>query len=354
MSKRSEVRKLSGAIAGLMVAVILITGSSFSYPTLQLVWAQEQDEGTPLKVALLTDALFSDGGWGATAYNASQALKEKYGLELTAVENVAIPDIEPTLRDFADQGNKLIIAHGFEWGDPALRVGADYPDTKFVVFTGLTNGSNVASVFPMQQEGAFVLGAVAAMMSKTGTIGFVGGQAYPNIINIFEGYKQGARYINPDIKVIGQYIDTFTDPARGKEAGVSLINNGADFLFHVADLSGQGVIQAAKEKGIYALGVVADQHNLAPDTVLTSFVLDMEKAFDQAINMVQNGNFSGQLYKPGLEAAKGASGDGIVFIAPFHNLDSKVPADVKQKLNQIVQDIISGKIVVPERTEASS
>ena len=239
-------------------------------------------------------------------------------------------------------------------GRSSLRVGADYPDTKFVVFTGLTNGSNVASVFPMQQEGSYVLGALAAMMSKTGTIGFVGGQAYPNIINIFEGYKQGARSINPDIKVIGQYIDTFTDPARGKEAGVSLINNGADFLFHVADLSGQGVIQAAKEKGIYALGVVADQHNLAPDTVLTSFVLDMEKAFDQAINMVQNGNFSGQLYKPGLEEAKGASGDGIVFIAPFHNLDSKVPADVKQKLNQIVQDIISGKIVVPERTEASS
>ena len=94
----------------------LITGSGFSYPTLERVWAQE--EGTPLKVALLTDALFSDGGWGATAYNASQALKEKYGLELTTVENVAIPDIEPTLRDFADQGNNLIIAHGFEWGDP--------------------------------------------------------------------------------------------------------------------------------------------------------------------------------------------------------------------------------------------
>jgi basic membrane protein A len=80
----------------------------------------------------------------------------------------------------------------------------------------------------------------------------------------------------------------------------------------------------------------------------------MEKAFDGAIKMVQNGNFSGQLYKPGLETAKGAAGDGIVFIAPFHNLDSEVPADVKQRLNQIVQDIISGKIVVPERTEASS
>src|SRR5688500_15335959 len=98
MSKRSEVRKLVGAIAGIMVSIILITGSNYSYPSLERIWAQE--EGTPLKVALLTDALFSDGGWGATAYNASQALKEKYGLELTTIENVAIPDIEPTLRDF--------------------------------------------------------------------------------------------------------------------------------------------------------------------------------------------------------------------------------------------------------------
>ncbi len=352
MLARSGLKNLRGELIAFSIGLILIAGSGLSFPVLVPVSAQS--EGQPLKVKLLTDALFSDSGWGAPAYNASQALKEKYGLDLTAGEKVPIPDIEPTLRDAADEGNDLIIAHGFEWGDPAKRVATDYPDTKFVVFTGLTNGSNVASVFPMQQEGSYVLGALAAMMSKTGTIGFVGGQAYPNIINIFEGYKQGARSINPDIKVLGQYIDTFTDPARGKEAGVSLINNGADFLFHVADLSGQGVIQAAKEKGVYALGAVADQHNAAPDTVLTSFVLDIDKSFEQAINMVQNGNFSGQLYKPGLETAKGASGDGIVFIAPFHNLDSKVPADVKQRLNQIVQDIISGKIVVPERTEASS
>lgn len=352
MSSRSGIENIRAALAIFTIGVFLIVGYSFLLPISVPVSAQ--DEGPPLKVKLLTDALFSDGGWGNAAYNASQALKEKYGLVLTTAEKVPISDIEPTLQNAAEEGNDLIIAHGFEWGDPALRVGAQYPDTKFVVFTGLTNGDNVASIFPMQQEGSFVLGALAAMMSKTGTIGFVGGQAYPNIINIFEGYKQGAKYINPDIDVRGQYIDTFDDPVRGKEAGTSLINSGADFLFHVADLSGQGVIQAARDKGIYALGAVADQHNAAPNAVLTSFVLDIEKSFEQAINMVQNGNFSGKLYKPGLEVAKGAAGDGIVFIAPFHNLDSKVPADVKQRVNQIVQDIVSGKIVVPERTEASS
>ena len=101
----------------------------------------------PLKVALLTDALFSDGGWGSAAYNASQALKNKYGLELTTVESVAIPDIESTLRDFAESGNNLIIAHGFEWSDPAVRVSQDYPDTRFVVFTGLGSSGECSSLY---------------------------------------------------------------------------------------------------------------------------------------------------------------------------------------------------------------
>jgi basic membrane protein A and related proteins len=106
-----------------------------------------------LKIALLTDALFSDAGWGAFAYNAAQVLKTKYGHELSFLDNVAIPNIESTLRDYASAGYDLIIAHGYEWGDPAINVGKDYPNTKFVVFTGLVKSTNVASIFPLQQEG---------------------------------------------------------------------------------------------------------------------------------------------------------------------------------------------------------
>ena len=101
-----------------------------------------------LKIALLTDALFSDAGWGAFAYNAAQAIKTKYGHEVDFTDNVAITNIEATLRDYAHEGYDLIIAHGFEWGDPAVKVGKDYPNTKFVVFTGLAKSTNVASIFP--------------------------------------------------------------------------------------------------------------------------------------------------------------------------------------------------------------
>ena len=153
----------------------------------------------------------------------------------------------------------------------------DYPNTKFVVFTGLTNSTNVASIFPMQQEGSFLLGALAGMMTKSNSLGCVGGKAYPNIINIFEGFKQGAKLVNPNVKITCVFIDDFQNPAKGKEAGLSLISTGADFLIHVADLSGQGVIQAAHDKGVYALGVVADQNKLAPDTVLTLLYLILKR-----------------------------------------------------------------------------
>ena len=301
------------------------------------------------KIIFVTDGLFSDAGWGAFGYNAARAIENKYGYHMDFKENVAIPDIEATLTKFAKDGYDLIIAHGFEWGKPAIKVGKNYPDIKFIIFTGLVNATNVASIFPMQHEGAYLLGALAAMMSKTGIIGFVGGEKYPNLINIFEGYKQGAREINPNTKVLSTYLDEWDSPAKGKEAALSQINSGADFLLQVADTSGSGVIEAAKEKKIFAFGSVSDQYKLAPNTVLTSFVLDEEKAFDQAIKMIQNGNFTGKIFKPGLEPYKGAPGDGIVYLAPFYGLENKVPEDVKTKFNTIKESIIKKKILIPER-----
>ena len=177
---------------------------------------------------------------------------------------------------------------------------------------------------------------------------------YPNLLNIFEGYKQGAKHINPDIKVIETYLGDWDSPEKGRQAALAQIFSDADFILHVADTSGKGVIQAAKEKGIYAFGAVSDQHHIAPEAVLTSFVLDIDKAFDQIVRTVVENRFEGKIYKPGLEASKGAPGEGIVYLAPFHNLEGRVPEDVKQRLNQLTQDIINKAIVVPEKYEVTT
>ncbi|MGE5863058.1 MAG: BMP family lipoprotein [Nitrososphaerales archaeon] len=344
---------VSGPLQLSLSSYAFYDGYTFEQTTTTTHGLYEQNNNSnikDLKIALLTDGLFSDAGWGIFAYNAATVLEIKYGYDIDFKENVAIPDIEITLREYANTGYDLIISHGFEWGKPAIKVAKDYPNTKFVIFTGLVNATNVASIFPMQQEGTYLLGALAAMMSKTNVIGFVGGEKYPNLINIYEGYKQGAHDINNNITVLATYLDDWDNPSKGKEAALSQINEGGvDFMLHVADTSGLGVIEAAKEKKIFAFGAVSDQHKLAPNTVLTSFVLDVEKAFDQVIKMIQKGNFSGQIFKPGLEYYKGASGDGIIYIAPFYDLENSIPEAVKIKFNQLKEDIINGKVVVPER-----
>jgi len=353
--EKNHARRLYVSI-GLGSVVIAVGVFSFLY-TYPLVWQQDfaDVDGIPksnLRIAIITDANFSDRGWGESSLNAARYIEQKHNFTIATEDNVPIPDIEMTLRKYCESRYDLIIAHGFQWGEPALQVGQTYPQTKIVVFTGLVESRNVASIFPQQQEGSFLLGALAGMMTNTSVIGFVGGEEYPNVVNIFEGYKQGAEWVNDDVTVIGTYLNDWDDPARGREAATSIIRRGADFMFHVADSSGQGVIQASNESGIYALGAVQDQNHLAPDTVLSSFVLDVDKAYDSAVKMVMDGNFTGKIFRPGIELQRGSEGQGIVYLAPFHGLESRVEESVKERLTKFTIEILQEKIEVPERLEA--
>jgi basic membrane protein A and related proteins len=354
--EKNRARKLYVAVGLGSVVVIAVGVFSFLYPY-PLVWQGDfaDNSGIPksnLRIALITDANFSDKGWGESSLDAAHYIEQKYNFSIALEDNVAIPDIDMTLRKYAESGYDLIIAHGFQWGEPALQVGQTYPQTKIVVFTGLVESRNVASIFPQQQEGSFLLGALAGMMTNTSVIGFVGGEEYPNVVNIFEGYKQGAEWANDNITVIGTYLNDWDNPARGREAATSIIRQGADFMFHVADSSGQGVIQASDESGIYALGAVQDQNHLAPDTVLSSFVLDVDKAYDSVVKMAMNGNFTGNIFRPGIELQRGSDGQGIVYLAPFHGLESRVPESVQERLTKLTNEILQEKIGVPERLEA--
>jgi basic membrane protein A and related proteins len=339
---------IAGAIVASIAVVVVAFTTSSSLPR------NPAEPKSELRVAVVTDALFSDEGWGESSLNAAKFIESKYGFEVVTEDNVSIADIESTLKRYAQSDYDLIIAHGVQWGDPALRVGEQHPDARIMVFTGLVGSENVASIFPQQQQGSFLLGALAGMMTETNVIGYVGGEEYPNVVNIFEGYKQGAKAVNPDVEIVGTYLNDWDNPAKGKEAATSIIRQDVDVIFHVADSSGQGVIESARENGAYALGAVQDQNSLAPDTVLSSFVLDVNKAYSQAVNATLEGSLEGEIRKPGIEAEKGAAGDGIVYLASFHDLDGKVPPSVKVRLHELTNDLLSGKIVVPERLEETS
>lgn len=344
--------RIFAAIGG-GIALAAIALAVFAVPSLQ----QQSSDGpkSSLRVAVVTDALFSDHGWGESSLKAAELIEEQYGFEVATEDDIGIADIEQTLARYAQADYDLIIAHGFQWGDPAMRVGKQYPDAKIVVFTGLVQSENVASIFPQQQQGSFLLGALAAMLTKTNTIGFVGGEEYPNIINIYEGYRQGARHANPDVRIVGTYLNDWDNPAKGKEAATSLIRQqDIDVVFHVADSSGHGVIEAAKEHDIFALGAVQDQNALAPEAVVSSFVLDVDKAYAQAVNLTLAGDFRGEVFRPGIEAKKGAEGEGMVYLASFHSLEERVPASAKSALEELTQDLLAGRLAVPERLEVSS
>jgi len=345
MARSRTYAVTTGIIFTVIVVAILAFSALHATP-------KNLEPKSTMRIAVVTDALFSDEGWGESALNAAKFIESKYGFEVVTEDNVPIADIESTLQEYARDEYDLIIAHGVQWGDPALVVGRQFPNVKIAVFTGLVRSENVASIFPQQQQGSFLLGALAGMITKTNVIGYVGGEEYPNIVNIFEGYKQGAKSTNPGVEVIGTYLNDWDNPAKGKEAATSIIRQNVDVIFHVADSSGHGVIESAKENGVYALGAVQDQNSLAPDTVLSSFVLDVDKAYSQAIEATLNGT-QGEIRKPGIELEKGGTGDGIVYLASFHDLDNKIPGVVKSKLQELTNDLLSGKLVVPERLEVA-
>src|SRR4030095_11574826 len=361
MNRRKRIQYLSAqkilVVVAITVSLIWLTVMCYSV-LFENLYAQIQNKSVQtfnpsdksLRVAYLTDGLFSDAGWGAFAYNAGQEIISKYGYEVSFLDNVSIPNIETTLKDYADRDYDIIIAQGYEWGDLVIKVAQKYPDIKFIVFNGQVKSENVASIFPRQQEAAYLLGALAGMLSKKHTIGFIGGdEKYPNLKNIYEGYKQGALYVNSTTRVFETYLGDWDNESKGRSAALSQIKEGSDFLLHVADTSGQGVIQAAKEKGIYAFGAVSDQNKLAPDTVVTSFVLDPIKAYDSIFKMIYGNNFTGMIFTPGLELTKNSTTeDGIVYIAPFHGFQNKIPADIQAKFSQLTQDVRNKKIIIPE------
>lgn len=203
---------------------------------------------------------------------------------------------------------------------------------------------NVASWDMRHDEGAYIAGTLAALMTESGIIGLLGGLPFPNVIRGTEAFKQGAKAANPDVKIIEVYTNDGNNPAKGKEATLSMIDAGADVVYHMANADGLGMIEAAKERGIYAIGCYLDQHEVAPENVLTSNVQDMPRVIVLMYEAVVNGTFEGKIFNPGLA-------DGTVYMAPYYEFDNVIPEEVKEKVNEVTQGIIDGTLTYELRYE---
>jgi basic membrane protein A len=321
---------------------IIVIGLFFIAPAVVL-WAggASQPAGgassSSYRVGLLLPGPVNDGGWSASAYEGITEIQKKYpDVQISYQESVPPSNYEEIFRSYASQGYSLIFGHGYEFGDAAVKVAKEFPNVKFcITSTDLTAAPNVSSMRNNYQEMGYLMGVIAGTMTKTNVIGAVGGMEIPSITEPIIAYEAAAKLVNPKIKVVSLLTGSFDDVAKAKEATLTMIEQGADIVFHDADQSGFGVFDACKEKGVIALGSIVDQGSIEPDTILTSGICAVSKGMLAIFDLVVQGKYEAKSYVMG--AAQGA-----VDVAPFRNFDSRVPRELKDKIAKILADMKSG------------
>jgi basic membrane lipoprotein Med (substrate-binding protein (PBP1-ABC) superfamily) len=291
------------------------------------------------RVALLTPGPISDGGWNASAYDGLMRIKGELGAEVSNVQTTSPAEFEQGFRDYARQGYDLVIGHGFEYQDAALKVGAQYPETDFLVSSGSVSAKNVASLTFHLDEATYLAGIVAASLSKSGKAGCVGGIKLPVILSTFDGFVAGAKSVKADFEVATVYTGSFEDVAGAKAATDALISQGADLVLQNADAAGLGVFQSAKEHGAYAFGTNRDQNDIAPETILASATIDIPRAFVLVAREVKEKKFAGRVIEEGLAS-------GCVGFVWNPRLESRVPDAVKARVAAAAAAIGSGALKV--------
>jgi len=296
------------------------------------------------KVALLTPGDVNDQGWNQLAYEGLQAVKEKLGAQTAHQVTKTSADQLPALRDLADQGYDLILAHGFEYGDRVKEIAPKYPDTKFVVMGGnVQQAPNVATLVPKLEDTTYLLGMAAGGMTKSNVVGLIGGMKLPVISSTFDAFEKGAKAVNPKVKVLTNYVGNFEDQNAAREAARGQIAQGADLIFHNADQAGKGLFAAVKDTpGVLVFGSNRDQNEVVPDKVLASAVIEIPKAFVEIAQAVQNGTFEPKFYLLDLK-----SGDVAVHWNP--KLKDKVPPALMQKIEAAAAKIKSGELKIERK-----
>ena len=292
------------------------------------------------KVALLLSGPANDQGWNAIAVAGLDALEEEHGLETAYMENVQVADMEAAYNDYASQGYDLVIGHGFQFGEPAAKVSANYPDQFFMATESNSKSPNMSSYVMACEEGAYLMGVLAAMMTETNVIGVVGGIEQPSITKEVEAFKAAAKEYNPEITVLSAYANSFTDVTAGQSAATAMINQNADVLYHVANQAGTGVINAAADNDVYVMGNSYDQSSIAPEVLLCSTVYSMPNVILQAYADTEAGIYGNAVTNLGFK-------EGIVDIAFNEALLDVIGEDNVAEIEQTKDDIIAGKIDVP-------
>jgi basic membrane protein A len=286
-----------------------------------------------------------DKSFNEAAYTGAERFKKDTGIAYREFEVTNEAQREQALRNMARRGAQIVIGIGFAQASGIEKVAREFSTTKFVIIDGVVDRPNVQSIVFKEHEGSFLVGMAAAMASKTGKIGFVGGMDIPLIRKFALGYEEGARYVNPRIEIFQNMTGTtpaaWNDPTRGGELARSQFDRGADVVYAAAGATGLGVFQAAKDTGRLAIGVDSNQNHLQPGTVLTSMIKRVDLAVYEALTTARQGT-----WKAGRRAI-GLAENGVGYALDRYNRHLITP-EMERRLAQARADIVAGKIKVTD------
>ncbi len=298
--------------------------------------------------------VFTQAGLGGNSFNdlALDGVKraaDELGITYDQVEPKSVADEEIIQDEMASSEEyDLIICVGDEQVDALNNVASVYTDQRFALLDATSELDNVASYSCKAQEGSFMVGALAVLakqeqidskLSDGDTVGFIGGVDNPLINEFAAGYQAGAAYVDPDINVLTDYVGGFNDPTTARTIANTFREKGADVIFHASGASGMGLFQAAEEKGFVSIGVNLNQNSISPDYIMASMLKRLDNCAYHAIASVVEGTYTGENQLLGL------SDGGVDFTVEGSNI--KVPDGVLKELEKIREDVISGKIEVP-------
>ncbi len=304
-------------------------------------------ERTNVRIGLVFDV----GGRGDKSFNDSafaglERAERELGVTVEMIEPSGAEDREAAMRLVAARGFDLVVGVGFIFSSDILVVANAFASPRFACVDFAPSAdqplpSNFAGLVFREEEGAFLVGAVAGLMSKTKAVGFVGGMNVPLIRKFETGYSSGVRHVCPACRVLSAYAGTtpeaFKDPAKGEAIATSQISAGADVVFHAAGSTGLGVFEAARDMNAWAIGVDSDQYDEMPGTVITSMVKRVDVAVYEVAKEIAEGRFHSGIHTLGLRE----SGIGYVNDGPHASL---LPQDVKTRVDSIRDQVIAGTL----------
>ena len=298
------MKKLFSLFVVLMVSISLFAGGSGESASSEEGGAKAIGD---YKIVLILPGQVNDQGWNASNYAGVVICNEELGTNMEFVENVQPADFESTFREYGERGYDIVMAAGSQFDEPAARVAASYPNTRYMIVNG-ANASlpNLSPLFPREYEASYIAGIIAGYITETGKFGMVGGEANQAMVNLMAVYGKTAVEIAKergfaDAEYNLAYANSWSNIALGKQMGEVMIDDGADVLFAYANELGLGTINAAIERGKYFVGYSSDQTTIDPDVVVASVDFQFANMYKWAIESFINGELpGGQLYEVGI------------------------------------------------------